>query len=64
MFYVGLCHHNMTRPRVADGGDSLHIWRVAVNILNKQSRTVNKGLSSCLRDACGDSQQLTVKATC
>jgi len=26
----------MARPRVADGGDGLQIWRVAVNILNKQ----------------------------
>jgi hypothetical protein len=29
----------MTRPRVADRGDGLHIWRVAANILTKQSQT-------------------------
>jgi hypothetical protein len=33
---------------VADGGDSLQIWRVAANILNKQSWTANKGWSSSL----------------
>jgi hypothetical protein len=33
----------MTRPQVADGGESLQIWRVAANILNKQSRTADKG---------------------
>jgi hypothetical protein len=33
----------MSRPQVADGGDGLQIWRVAVNILNKQSRTADKG---------------------
>jgi hypothetical protein len=34
------CHirnqHGMARPRVADGGDGLQIWRVAANILNKE----------------------------
>jgi hypothetical protein len=35
-------HHGMTRPRVADGGDGLHIWRVAAIILNKKSRTANR----------------------
>jgi hypothetical protein len=44
---VGLCHHVMTRPRVADGGDDLRIWRVAASILNKQ-QTADKGWSSSL----------------
>jgi hypothetical protein len=35
------CHHGMARPRVADRGDGLQIWRVAANILNKQSRTAD-----------------------
>jgi hypothetical protein len=35
----------MAFPWVADG-DSLQIWRVAVNILNEQSQTADKGLSS------------------
>jgi hypothetical protein len=30
--------------QVADG-DGLHIWRIAVNILNKQSQTAEKGWS-------------------
>jgi hypothetical protein len=38
----------MARPQVADGGNSLQIWNVAVNILNKQSRTADKGWSSSL----------------
>jgi hypothetical protein len=33
----------MERPRVADGGDGLQIWRVAASILNKQSRTADRG---------------------
>jgi hypothetical protein len=28
---------------VADGGEGLQIWRVAANILNKQSLTADKG---------------------
>jgi hypothetical protein len=35
----------MTRPPVADRGDGLHIWGVATNILNKQSRTADNGYS-------------------
>jgi hypothetical protein len=27
----------MAHPQIADGGDGLKIWRVAANILNKQS---------------------------
>jgi hypothetical protein len=42
------CHHGMVRPQVADGGDSLQISRVDTNILNKQSRTANRGWSSLL----------------
>jgi hypothetical protein len=33
----------MARPRVGDGGDGIQIWRVAANILNKQSRTAEGG---------------------
>jgi hypothetical protein len=40
------CHHGMALPQVADGGESLQIWRVAANILNKQSRTADKGWPS------------------
>jgi hypothetical protein len=38
----------MGRPQVADGGDGFQIWRVAANILNKQSRTADKGWSPSL----------------
>jgi hypothetical protein len=33
----------VARPQVADGGDGLQTWRVAANILNKQSRTADRG---------------------
>jgi hypothetical protein len=42
------CHHGMVHPQVADGGDTFQVWRVAANILNKQSRTSDKGWSSSL----------------
>jgi hypothetical protein len=42
------CHHGMARPQVADGGEGLQVWRVAANILNKQSRTADKGWPSSL----------------
>jgi hypothetical protein len=42
------CHHGMARPRVADRGDGLQIWRVSANMLNKQSRTAESGWSSSL----------------
>jgi hypothetical protein len=38
----------MERPRVADGGDSHQIWRVAVNMLNKKSRSADEKWSSDL----------------
>jgi hypothetical protein len=38
----------MAHPQVADGGDGLQIWRVAASILNKQSRTADKGWSFSL----------------
>jgi len=40
---VGHFQQGMGRPRVVDGGDSFQIRRVAVNILNKQPRTADKG---------------------
>jgi len=33
----------MLRTRVADGGDSLHVWMVAANILNKQYEHPTRG---------------------
>jgi len=37
------CHHGMARPQVANGREGLQIWRVAPNILNKQSWTADMG---------------------
>jgi hypothetical protein len=34
--------------QVVDGGDSFHIWKVAVNVFNKQLRTASKGWSCSL----------------
>ena len=31
------------RPQTVDGGDSIQIWKVAANILTKQSQTADKG---------------------
>jgi hypothetical protein len=45
----GSRHHGMVCPQAADGGDGLQIWRVAANILNKQSRTADMGWSSSLQ---------------
>jgi hypothetical protein len=42
------CHSGMERPQLADGGDGLQIWWIAANILDKQSRTADKGCSSSL----------------
>jgi hypothetical protein len=39
----------MPSPLVADGGDELHIWKGAANVLGKQSHTADKGWSSGLR---------------
>jgi hypothetical protein len=40
---MGPFHHGMARPRFADGGDGLLIWRVTTNVLNKQSLTATRG---------------------
>jgi len=39
--------HGMGHPQVADRGTIL-LWRVAVNIWNKQAQTTDKVLSSSL----------------
>jgi hypothetical protein len=43
----------MVRPQVANGGTA-SIWRVAANILNKQSRKADKGRSYSLVFGRGD----------
>jgi len=34
---------SITHTRIVDGGDGLQMWWVAANIVNKQSRTADKG---------------------
>jgi hypothetical protein len=41
-------HHGTTRPHFADGREGLQIRGIAANILNKQSRTAEKGWASSL----------------
>jgi hypothetical protein len=38
----------MVFPQLAERGDGLQIWRVAANIVSKQSLTAEKGWSSSL----------------
>jgi hypothetical protein len=38
----------MARPQVVDGENGLQIWRVAANVLNKQSRIADKRWFSSL----------------
>jgi hypothetical protein len=45
---VTMAWHGMACPQVVDEGESLQIWKVAANILKKQSRKANKGWSSSL----------------
>jgi hypothetical protein len=44
LFIIIYIYYNC--PRVADGEDSLQIWREAANILNKESRTADERWSS------------------
>jgi hypothetical protein len=39
--YVGPCHHSMARYQDVDREHGLHIWKIAANILNNQSRTAD-----------------------
>lgn len=45
---MGPSHHRMAHSWVADGGESLQIWRVAVNLLYKQLWAADKGRSCSL----------------
>jgi hypothetical protein len=40
------CHNGIGRPRVAEGGDVLQMWRLVASLLNKQSRTADNVWSS------------------
>jgi len=37
------CKVEVARPQVADGGDEMHIQRIAVIVCNRHSRTADKG---------------------
>jgi hypothetical protein len=56
------CHHGMACPQVADGEDALQFWGVAANILNKQSRTADKGWSSSLGVGRGESDSIVQRS--
>jgi len=43
---VGPFAHGIAHPLVVNGEDSLQVWRVAVNMLNKQLWTANKWSSN------------------
>jgi hypothetical protein len=51
----------MACPQVEHGEDSLQIWRVAENILNKHIRTTDKGWYSSWAVGRGVKKLLTVK---
>ena len=53
------CHHGMASPWVADGGVGLQKWRLAANILNKQSWTADQEWSSSL-GVCREANNLTL----
>jgi hypothetical protein len=42
-------HHIIACPQIGNGGDSLQIWREAVNILNKHLQAAHKGWPASLR---------------
>jgi hypothetical protein len=43
-FNVGPCHYGMAHPQVVHVGCNLQIWKVAVNISNKQSQSSQQGV--------------------
>jgi hypothetical protein len=40
---TGPCHHGTVGSQVAVKGNGLQMWRVAANILNRQSRIAERG---------------------
>ena len=56
---MGPCHHGLARLQTADGGTASSME--AANILNKQSRTVDKGWTSGLGVGRGANNSYTVK---
>jgi hypothetical protein len=54
----------MAHLLVLDGEDSLQIWRVAANVVNKQLWTVDKGWPSSLGVGWGAINPPTIKTPC
>jgi hypothetical protein len=54
----------MTGPRVEDGGNDHQMWRVAANILNKQSRRPTRGGPSAWVRGEGLTSPHRQRATC
>jgi hypothetical protein len=61
--YVGPSHHGLARPRVANRGGGIQVWKLAVNISNKQSRTTAREWSSSL-GLSGGLTTLRIKPSC
>jgi len=41
-------HHGMAHPYVVDGEDGFQMWKIVMNMLNKQWRAADKGWYSSL----------------
>jgi hypothetical protein len=54
------CFDGMACPQLAGEGDSLQLWRVAANILNKQLQTTRRVWSSSLRVQQGVNHEVPV----
>jgi hypothetical protein len=50
----------MMCPQLADGGDGLQMWRVARNILNKQSWIADRVWSFSLEVGCGADNTISI----
>jgi hypothetical protein len=59
-----LSWHGTSRPRVADRGEGIQIWRVAANILNKQSRTADNVWSFVLEVSRGTKSHHSRETAC
>jgi hypothetical protein len=55
-----LCQHGVARMQITENGYGLQIWRVAVGMTTKQSRTVNMGWSSSFRYSVGLTTLLSI----
>jgi hypothetical protein len=61
--FPGPYHNDMVRPDVTYGRDSLQIWSVAANVLNKHSKTTDKGWSPSLEVGWGANSSSSLNIT-